>query len=137
MRYFLIGLGSNIQPEHNMPHACSIIALHVDVISYSPVLINPPQGKTFNFIFHNQLLLVRSDLDDAALKIIFADVEISMGREAKTPARKFKDRPIDIDILHQSDDVNTLLAHRFDEPYNQTIMARWHDIKPSLTADND
>lgn len=137
MRYFIIGLGSNIQPEQNMPKACAAIATHVKVISYSPILVNPPLGKTFNFIFHNQLLLIKTNLSTDILKNIFADIEISMGREPKTPARKFNDRPIDIDLLHQADDVISVMSHSFSEPYNQTIMQRWHDVKFSLAADND
>lgn len=125
MRYYLIGLGSNIQPENNIPFAGQAIAKHLKVISRSPVLVNPPRGHTFNFPFHNQLLLIQSQKPATELKTLFEMIEMEMGREPKSPARKFNDRPIDIDILHQDHDLKTLLSVSLEDPYNQEIMANW------------
>lgn len=125
MRYYLIGLGSNIQPEDNMPLACETIAKHLKVISRSPVLINPPRGQTFSFPFHNQLLIIQSAKPATEIKALFEAVEMEMGREPKSPERKFNDRPIDIDILHQGHNLESLLSFSLEDPYNQEIMASW------------
>lgn len=132
MRYYLISLGSNIQPEDNMPLACEAITKHLNVISCSPVLINPPRGHTFNFPFHNQLLLIQSLQTASEIKALFEIIEMDMGREPKSPERKFNDRPIDIDILHQDHDLESLLSFSLEDPYNQEIMANWplEDVQP-------
>jgi 2-amino-4-hydroxy-6-hydroxymethyldihydropteridine diphosphokinase len=125
MHYYLIGLGSNIQPEAHMPLACKAIAKHLKVVSYSPVLVNPPRGHTFNFPFHNQLLLIESPQPATELKALFEVIEMELGREPKSPERKFNDRPIDIDILHQDVDLTRLLSVSLEDPYNQEIMTQW------------
>ncbi|MFQ3171588.1 MAG: 2-amino-4-hydroxy-6-hydroxymethyldihydropteridine diphosphokinase [Oleispira sp.] len=125
MNYYLIGLGSNIQPEHNITMACKEIARHVDILNLSHVLINPPCGHTFQFAFHNQMLLIHSLHEAKELKAVFEAIEISMGREPKSHARQFKDRTIDIDILAQTNTAEEALATPLKETYNQTIMLNW------------
>ena len=132
LHYSLIGLGSNIQPEVHMPLACKTIANHLNVVSHSPVLVNPPRGHTFNFLFHNQLLLIQSQKTATDIKALFETIEADLGREPKSPERKFNDRPIDIDILHQEVDLARLLSASLEDPYNQEIMANWslEDVLP-------
>lgn len=125
MNYYLIGLGSNIQPERNITLACKEIAHHVEILDHSPVLINPPCGHTFQFTFHNQILLIQSLQTVTELKTVFETLEIDMGREAKCPQRKFNDRPIDIDILAQANSAQEALATVLKETYNQKIMHDW------------
>ncbi len=125
MHYYLIGLGSNIEPELNIKLAQQAIAEHVQVINRSPVLINPPCGKTFHYPFHNQLLIIYSNLTSQPLKSLFESIELQLGREKKCPERKFNDRPIDIDILHQRQSLAELLDCPVVESYNQEIMSNW------------
>lgn len=125
MSYYLIGLGSNIQPENNITTACKEIAPYVNIIDCSPVLINPPCGHTFQFTFHNQILLVNSLHSALELKTLFETIEVKMGREPKNPQRRFKDRTIDIDILAQADTIQHVLSTKLEESYNQTIMKNW------------
>ncbi|CCK76910.1 MAG: 2-amino-4-hydroxy-6-hydroxymethyldihydropteridine diphosphokinase [Oleispira antarctica] len=125
MNYYLIGLGSNIQPERNITMARKEIAQHVDILNHSPVLINPPCGHTFQFTFHNQILLIHSLQTATDLKAVFEAIEVRLGREAKCPERRFKDRPIDIDILTQANTAKDALSTALKETYNQTIMQDW------------
>lgn len=125
MHYYLIGLGSNINPETNIKLAQEAIAEHSQVINSSSVLINPPCGKTFHYPFHNQLLVIYSARSSQSLKSIFETIEIQLGREKKCPERKFNDRPIDIDILHQNDNLLQLMKYPLEESYNQEIMSNW------------
>jgi 2-amino-4-hydroxy-6-hydroxymethyldihydropteridine diphosphokinase len=125
MNYYLIGLGSNIQPERNISRACKEIADYLDILNQSPVLINPPCGNTLNFTFHNQILLIHSLKSAGELKSLFETLEIELGREPKCPERKFKDRTIDIDILAQTNTAQEALMTPLKETYNQKIMHGW------------
>ncbi|MGK0249724.1 MAG: 2-amino-4-hydroxy-6-hydroxymethyldihydropteridine diphosphokinase [Oleispira sp.] len=125
MNYYLIGLGSNIQPERNISRACKEIAHYLDILNQSPVLINPPCGNTLTFTFHNKILLIHSLKTAAELKSLFETIEIELGREPKCPERKFKDRTIDIDILAQTNTAQEGLATPLKETYNQKIMHDW------------
>jgi 2-amino-4-hydroxy-6-hydroxymethyldihydropteridine diphosphokinase len=125
MNYYLIGLGSNIQPERNISRAYKEIANYLDILNQSTVLINPPCGNTLNFTFHNQILLIHSLKTATELKSLFETLEIKLGREPKCPERKFKDRTIDIDILSQTETAEEALATPLKETYNQKIMQDW------------
>lgn len=125
MHYYLIGLGSNIDPETNIKLAQEAIAEHAQIMSSSSVLINPPCGKTFHYPFHNQLLVIYSADSSQNLKALFEAIEIRLGREKKCPERKFNDRPIDIDILYQHNDLPQLMKCPLEESYNQEIMSNW------------
>lgn len=125
MHYYLIGLGSNINPDTNIKLAQEAIAEHAQVMNSSSVLINPPCGKSFHYPFHNQLLVIYSARSSQSLKSIFETIEIQLGREKKCPERKFNDRPIDIDILHQNDNLLQLMKYPLEESYNQEIMSNW------------
>ena len=125
MEYLLIGLGSNINPQPNLIAAISKIEQQITVLQRSSILINPACGDTFHFSFHNQILLASTDISLKELKRRFEEIEIELGREAKTPARKFTDRTIDIDILKHSSSLSDLCHTSFSENYNQEIMTRW------------
>ena len=125
MPYYLIGLGSNLEPECNITQAYQEIALQVSILDHSSVLINPPCGTSFQFTFHNQILLAQSEHSTEHLKSLFEHIEISMGREPKSPERRLKDRPIDIDILAQANSAEEVLSTSFTETYNQAIMRDW------------
>ena len=70
MFYYLIGLGSNIDPNKHLKAAIQSLnaQMAVNVLSQSPVLVNPPCGDSFHYEFHNQLLLIKSHLASASLK---------------------------------------------------------------------
>jgi len=126
MNYFLIGLGSNIDPTENMPRARETLSTTGTVIDQSAELINPPCGSGFDGMFHNQLLILKSALPERELKAKFEQIEIDMGREPKTPQRKFNNRTIDIDILATESSVDLCLQTQLKDSYNQTIMSSWH-----------
>jgi 2-amino-4-hydroxy-6-hydroxymethyldihydropteridine diphosphokinase len=136
MDYYLIGLGSNLQPEKNMLAAQQVISAltpEIQVLEASQVLINPPCGNSFHHPFHNQLLIIHSGLNWQALKNKFEQIEVQLGREEKNPQRKFKDRTIDIDILHQASSLAELLKLPIAESYNQQILANWPKAKQLLS----
>lgn len=132
MFYYLIGLGSNIQPQKHLIKAIQHLDTQVKILYQSPVLINPPCGDSFHYEFHNQLLLVESTHSKASLKNEFENIELKLGREKKTPARKFNDRSIDIDILTQSNNIQALFKMSLEDPYNQKILTLWTEIQDLL-----
>lgn len=126
--FYLIGLGSNIYPEKYLFEAIQSLKFQLDIISLSPVLVNPPCGYSFKNEFHNQLLLVHTPLLEKPLKDIFEQIEFELGREAKTPARKLKDRTIDIDIISQSTTICALITIPLADHYNRQILSSWTEI---------
>ena len=125
MSYYLVSLGSNIQAHIYLPKALILINKAFQSVTHSQVLINPACGDYFNAPFHNQLLLLQSTQTSQQIKATFEQLEIQLGREAKSPERKFKDRTIDIDILSQADTAEEALATPLEETYNQKIMQDW------------
>jgi len=130
MFYYLIGLGSNIDPNKHLKAAIQSLnaQMAVNVLSQSPVLVNPPCGDSFHYEFHNQLLLIKSHLASASLKKKLEQIELELGREAKSPARKLNDRTIDIDIIRQGSVVDSLLKTPLEEHYNREILTQWPEI---------
>ncbi len=92
-----LGLGSNIQPEENLPRAVALLAERVPVVAVSSVweaeavgVEGPP--------FLNAALACRSPLSAEELKThLLRPLERALGR-IRT-ADKFAPRPIDLDIL--------------------------------------
>jgi len=125
MNYYLISLGSNINADEFLPKALNLINSDYDIISYSHVLQNPACGEYFKSPFHNQLLLLKSSQENKQLKKVFEEFEIQLGREGKSPERKYKDRTIDIDILSQANTPLEALEIPLTEPYNQRLMNDW------------
>lgn len=130
MFYYLMGLGSNIQPQKHLIDAIRSLnaQMEVNVLAQSPVLVNPPCGDSFHFVFHNQLLLLQSSLLKDALKKRLEQIELTLGREAKTPARKLNDRTIDIDIISTGKTIGALFSTPLEEDYNRKIMTLWPEV---------
>jgi 2-amino-4-hydroxy-6-hydroxymethyldihydropteridine diphosphokinase len=97
MHQAFLGLGSNIDPELNLPRAVKLLQKWTEVEAVSLVWETPPAG-TFGPNFLNAAILVRTPLPPGLLKhIILRPIEIQMGR-IRT-ANKNAPRPIDLDIL--------------------------------------
>lgn len=125
MTHYLLGLGSNLNPERHLPLARAALADIADVITASPPLKTSAVGTTFSQPFQNQLILVRSGLDVGQLKQQLLQIEESLGREPKCEARKKKDRTIDIDILGEAPEQQTCLRQPLDESYYQSVREHW------------
>lgn len=89
-------LGSNIQPEKNLPLAVRLLRQHITVVRISSVWETPAVGSNGpNFL--NAAVLGATNLDAQALKDqVLRPIEIQLGR-VRT-ADKFAPRPIDLDI---------------------------------------
>ncbi len=96
---YLLGLGSNINPQHNFAAIVRQLLVHFDVLHLSRVLHIPPVGMNSHRDFLNAVAFLETDMAEADLKAICNEIEIDLGRDRDDPDSKHKDRPADIDIL--------------------------------------
>lgn len=125
MNYYLLGLGSNIDPESNLNSALELLALQGELVDVSPAITTTPVGNTFQHFFMNQLVILKSEQQANFLKFKLQNIERQLGREEKTPLRKDKDRTIDIDILYKASDCQDCLTARLEDSYNQHVQEIW------------
>ncbi|WP_221796867.1 2-amino-4-hydroxy-6-hydroxymethyldihydropteridine diphosphokinase [Oceanobacter mangrovi] len=125
MRFYLLGLGSNIDPASNLNKAMQLLQQQLQVLDCSPVIDTAAVGSCFNAAFKNQLILAACPLSPEHLKQQLLQMEERLGREPKTPERQFHDRPIDIDILAYADEPEPCLQTELSESYYQTALQRW------------
>jgi 2-amino-4-hydroxy-6-hydroxymethyldihydropteridine diphosphokinase len=90
-------LGSNIQPERNLPLAIDLLQNQLTILQISCVWETSPVGSTGpNFL--NAALLAQTPLEQKTLKLqILTPLEAKMGRVRS--ADKNAPRPIDLDII--------------------------------------
>jgi 2-amino-4-hydroxy-6-hydroxymethyldihydropteridine diphosphokinase len=90
-------LGSNIQPEHNLPLAIEGLQDHLTILQISRVWETPSVG-TAGPNFLNAAVLARTPLDQITLKLeILTPLEARLGRVRS--ADKNAPRSIDLDII--------------------------------------
>ncbi|MBE0482218.1 MAG: 2-amino-4-hydroxy-6-hydroxymethyldihydropteridine diphosphokinase [Bacterioplanes sp.] len=126
MRY-LLGLGSNIAPLQHLASARQALTQQGELLATSPTVETTPVGEGFSDGFYNQLLVIETDLVAPLLKQRLQRIEEQLGREPKTPARKHRDRPIDIDILAPLSDVNDAYHIELEDSYYATVQQQWRN----------
>lgn len=94
----LIALGSNIDPERNLPRAVALLAQELEIVSASTAYGSPPVGAPGTPEFLNAVLSVQAGQGPRSLKFtILRAVESRLGR------RRSRDRnaprTIDIDLV--------------------------------------
>jgi 2-amino-4-hydroxy-6-hydroxymethyldihydropteridine diphosphokinase len=137
MPVFLLGIGSNIQPESNVPKAHLALANLGQVLNTSQVVNTPADGPYFSGTFANQLVLLQADKEATELKQALLSIEEQMGREPKCPERKYRDRTIDLDILGQAETEQGCLLLRPEESYYLNLLESWKaDSKDGFQPDN-
>jgi 2-amino-4-hydroxy-6-hydroxymethyldihydropteridine diphosphokinase len=93
-----LSLGSNIEPEENLPKAVAKLAQASKLVAVSPVWETPPLGVVDQPNFLNAAMVVETDESPETFKNkILRCIEDDLGR-VRT-AEKFGPRPIDIDIM--------------------------------------
>ncbi|WP_369855532.1 2-amino-4-hydroxy-6-hydroxymethyldihydropteridine diphosphokinase [Candidatus Thalassolituus haligoni] len=132
MAFYLLGLGSNLNPDEHLPLARQALLQHFELLATSPELETAPVGDTFQYPFKNQLAVISTGLGATRVKEILLEIERTLGREAKSPARKLKDRTIDLDILAEGSAAPECLNQILDESYYRRVQQIW---QPVLTHD--
>ncbi len=98
-RRALIALGSNIDPERNLPAAAARLAAHpdVEVLAASGVYESPPLGHPGDPCFHNAALAVVTSLGPVPLRGELRRLEAELGRVRSED--RYAPRPIDLDLV--------------------------------------
>lgn len=99
-RGFIVGLGSNIDPQQNMAAMVMALMDRFSQITLSRVLHIPPVGMDSHHDFFNAVAFIETSVAAKALKNQTNQIETALGRDRADPQSKVKDRPADIDILH-------------------------------------
>jgi len=110
INHFYLSLGSNIQPEQNLPAAVRLISRFGEIVAASTVYESRPLGGAAQPNYLNAAVWVRSPLAPEAFQTLaIGTVEMELGR-VRT-ADRFAPRTIDIDILLCNDETRTI-GHR-------------------------
>jgi 2-amino-4-hydroxy-6-hydroxymethyldihydropteridine diphosphokinase len=98
MNLAYLSLGSNIDPERNLPRAVALLCEAGEMRAVSSVYETEPQGRTDQPRFLNAAVLLATTLDRGELKSrVIAGIEQALGR-VRDPRDKNAPRTIDIDV---------------------------------------
>ena len=93
----IIGLGSNIDPQKNIPAARKLLAREFRVLKESAFIRTKPIGYSEQDDFINGSVYLETSLERAELKQKLKEFEGKLGREVSTI--KYGPRSIDLDII--------------------------------------
>ena len=97
MNTCIIGIGSNIDADTNIPKMLEILCTKVDVIKVSPMLRTKPIGIKDQPDYTNGAVKIETELDQPNLNLMLKSIEDQLGRDRKGP--KFGPRSMDLDIV--------------------------------------
>jgi 2-amino-4-hydroxy-6-hydroxymethyldihydropteridine diphosphokinase len=111
----LIALGSNIEPELNLPRAAARLAARMDILAASTVYESAPVGAPGTPAFLNAILRVHPRLGPRTLKFeLLRAVETELGR--RRSADRNAPRTIDLDLVLFGDRVESAHDLRLPDP---------------------
>jgi len=96
-----VGVGSNLDPAHNVPRALAALAGKVRVRGISTFYRTPAEGRPEQPLFYNGVVEIATELAPAALKQVLRGIEQELGRQRT--ADKYAPRTIDLDLLLYDD----------------------------------
>ena len=99
----IIGIGSNLEAEKNIPKMLEILEMYVDVLKVSAMLKTKPIGIVNQPDFTNGAVKIATILDQKNLNKLLKSIEDTMGRDRSVP--KFGPRCIDLDIAVWNDEI--------------------------------
>jgi len=120
MARVLVMLGSNMQPERNVPAAVARLSQlsALRLIATSATYVTPAIGAdgrgSGQADFHNAAVLIETDLVPTLLVQCLRAVEADLGRVRSKD--KFAPRPIDLDIALFGDTSSDLSSRHFSDP---------------------
>ena len=97
MNRAVIGVGSNIEPDINVPLALKQIAHRHVIVAESPLVETSPVGYRHQPDFTNGALLVETRMGRERLNADLKDIEVMLGRERGE--NRYGPRTIDLDIV--------------------------------------
>lgn len=97
MNSVIIGIGSNLDAEKNIPKMLDVLEILVEVIKVSTMLKTKPIGIVDQPDYTNGAVKIATDLNIDELTKLLKSIEDQMGRDRTAP--KFGPRNIDLDIV--------------------------------------
>lgn len=114
--HVFLSLGSNIEPEKNLPAAVRELERYGNVLAVSQVWQSAPVGFSAQADFLNGAVLLETMLSPAELRgIAIPDIEAKLHR-VRDPNNKNAPRTIDIDIALYNRDVIEIDGRRIPDP---------------------
>ena len=109
-------LGSNIDPERNLPAACRQLAAHGQIVRVSQVWESAPVdgSKQANYLNAAVLIETMHSAKDLRCRVL-PGIESALGR-VRDPRDKYAARTIDIDIALFDSDVLEVAGARIPDP---------------------
>jgi 2-amino-4-hydroxy-6-hydroxymethyldihydropteridine diphosphokinase len=112
-----ISLGSNIDPETNLPAAVQLLRRFGDVTAVSAVYETLPVGYCDQPNFLNAAVLLETDRSlNEILEVVVPEIERALDR-VRDPARLDGPRTIDLDVLLFNDLVTGVGRHELPDPH--------------------
>ena len=96
---YVLGIGSNIEPEKNVPRIVDQLISEFGMILISRFHETAPVGMHTDRLFINFCVFARTTFEPAACKAACTNIEVKLGRDRTHPCRKTRDRAADIDVL--------------------------------------
>ena len=101
MQGYLLGIGTNLNPERNVPAIVEALLRYFGIVQLSRFYQTSPIGMQSTKPFINFCAFVPTELSPEACKAACIAIEIALGRNRSHPASKTRDRPADLDLLIQ------------------------------------
>lgn len=96
---YLLGIGSNIDPQRNALRIVDCLRQRFGEIVLSGFHETAPVGMDSDHRFINFCAFVTTLLEPRACKQACVEIEVMLGRDRAHPASKTRDRTADIDLL--------------------------------------
>lgn len=127
---YLLGIGSNVDPERNTVLIIDRLRRSFGEILVSRIIQTEPVGMTSQHRFSNFCAYVETALEPALCKAECVAIEVELGRDRAHPMSKVRDRPADIDLLIRvnKDGSRTdleAIADYLAEPATELIAILW------------
>jgi len=97
MNECIIGIGSNIEANLNIPEMLRLLSEEVEIVQVSQMIQTMPIGMIKQPDYTNGAVLIRTKMDLETLTLYLKKLEDQMGRDRSQ--EKFGPRNIDLDIL--------------------------------------
>lgn len=119
--YYVISIGSNIQPELHVAAAVSALAKSFGSLYLYPRVYTQAELVVSNHVFINSVLVLRSMLPATELKAELCRIEELLGRDRSDPERSVKDRSCDLDIIWHQPSWSEVWKTELSESYIQQV----------------
>lgn len=93
----IIGIGSNINADVNIPKMLKILETRVDIIKVSSMVQTKPVGMVNQPDYINGAVKVATPLGREELNLLLKEIEDQLGRDRTAP--KFSPRTMDLDMV--------------------------------------